>query len=152
MKTPLQRQWVCGVVLLRPGLQLIDDPNHRRTPGELQLLIVEARVCVIRIGEPTVADSICDRLVHGAHRIELQRESVQKRRAALTKDATSDKRVLAPHAPSSGVHLRQNARPPSPGNGRPCSSETAPRAVGVPYSRIDEAFSISSMPEIWRRK
>ena len=43
------------------------------------------------IGEPTVADSICDRLVHGAHRIELQGESMRKRRAALTKEDISDK-------------------------------------------------------------
>ncbi len=43
------------------------------------------------IGEPTVADSICDRLVHGAHRIELQGESMRKRRAALTKGDISDK-------------------------------------------------------------
>lgn len=43
------------------------------------------------IGEPTVADSICDRLVHGAHRIEMQGESMRKRRAVLTKEGVSDK-------------------------------------------------------------
>jgi DNA replication protein DnaC len=31
-----------------------------------------------QIGEPTVADSILDRLVHNAHRIELQGESIRK--------------------------------------------------------------------------
>ena len=31
-----------------------------------------------QIGDPTVADSILDRLVHGAHRIELQGESIRK--------------------------------------------------------------------------
>jgi DNA replication protein DnaC len=31
-----------------------------------------------QIGEPTVADSILDRLVHNAHRIELQGESMRK--------------------------------------------------------------------------
>jgi DNA replication protein DnaC len=31
-----------------------------------------------QIGDPTVADSISDRLVHGAHRIELQGDSIRK--------------------------------------------------------------------------
>ena len=31
-----------------------------------------------QIGDPTVADSILDRLVHAAHRIELQGESMRK--------------------------------------------------------------------------
>ena len=35
-----------------------------------------------QIGDPTVADSILDRLVHQAHRIELQGESMRKKRAA----------------------------------------------------------------------
>ena len=35
-----------------------------------------------QIGDPTVADSILDRLVHGAHRIELQGESMRKKRGA----------------------------------------------------------------------
>jgi DNA replication protein DnaC len=34
-----------------------------------------------QIGDPTVADSILDRLVHGAHRIDLQGESIRKNRA-----------------------------------------------------------------------
>jgi DNA replication protein DnaC len=34
-----------------------------------------------QIGDPTVADSILDRLVHGAHRLELQGESMRKRRS-----------------------------------------------------------------------
>jgi DNA replication protein DnaC len=34
-----------------------------------------------QIGDPTVADSILDRLVHGAHRIELQGESMRKKKA-----------------------------------------------------------------------
>jgi len=35
-----------------------------------------------QIGDPTVADSILDRLVHNAHRIELKGESMRKRRGA----------------------------------------------------------------------
>jgi DNA replication protein DnaC len=33
-----------------------------------------------QIGDPTIADSILDRLVHNAHRIELQGESMRKKR------------------------------------------------------------------------
>ena len=33
-----------------------------------------------QIGDPTIADSILDRLVHNAHRIEMQGESMRKNR------------------------------------------------------------------------
>jgi DNA replication protein DnaC len=35
-----------------------------------------------QIGDPTIADSILDRLVHNAHRIEMQGESMRKKRGA----------------------------------------------------------------------
>ena len=35
-----------------------------------------------RIGDPTYADAILDRLVHNAHRIELTGDSLRKRRKA----------------------------------------------------------------------
>lgn len=34
-----------------------------------------------QIGDPTIADSILDRLVHNAHRIELQGESMRRKKA-----------------------------------------------------------------------
>jgi hypothetical protein len=34
------------------------------------------------IGNPTIADAVLDRLVHGAHRLELRGESMRKLRAA----------------------------------------------------------------------
>jgi hypothetical protein len=34
-----------------------------------------------QIGDPTIADSILDRLVHNAHRLELQGESLRKKRS-----------------------------------------------------------------------
>jgi DNA replication protein DnaC len=41
-----------------------------------------------QIGDPTVADSILDRLVHAAHRIELQGESMRKKKGGRgSKDA-----------------------------------------------------------------
>jgi DNA replication protein DnaC len=30
------------------------------------------------IGDPTIADAICDRIIHNAHRIELKGDSVRK--------------------------------------------------------------------------
>ncbi|MBF0516266.1 MAG: ATP-binding protein [Nitrospirae bacterium] len=36
------------------------------------------------VGEPTIADAILDRIVHNAHKISLQGESMRKTRAALT--------------------------------------------------------------------
>ena len=30
------------------------------------------------IGEPTIADAICDRIVHSAHRIDLEGDSIRK--------------------------------------------------------------------------
>jgi DNA replication protein DnaC len=37
-----------------------------------------------QIGDPTIADSILDRLVHNAHRIELKGESMRKKRNGKT--------------------------------------------------------------------
>jgi len=37
-------------------------------------------------GEPTIADSICDRLIHGAHRIELKGGSMREARATARRD------------------------------------------------------------------
>ncbi len=42
-----------------------------------------------QIGDPTIADSILDRLVHNAHRLELKGESMRKKRGK--------RRHLAPH-------------------------------------------------------
>lgn len=39
-----------------------------------------------RIGDPTIADAILDRLVHGAHRIELRGESMRRLRARPAED------------------------------------------------------------------
>jgi len=37
-----------------------------------------------QIGDPTIADSILDRLLHNAHRIELKGESMRKQRSRKT--------------------------------------------------------------------
>ncbi len=44
-----------------------------------------------QIGDPTIADSILDRLVHAAHRIEMQGESMRKKRSGRAgKDSDSE--------------------------------------------------------------
>jgi len=43
------------------------------------------------IGEETAADSICDRLVHEAHRIKLSGESIRKTKSSLNAQAKSGK-------------------------------------------------------------
>ena len=42
-----------------------------------------------QIGDPTLADSILDRLVHNAHRIEMQGESMRKKRGGKENEPTS---------------------------------------------------------------
>ena len=37
------------------------------------------------IGDETIADAVCDRLVHNAHRVKLGGESIRKTKADLTK-------------------------------------------------------------------
>lgn len=44
---------------------------------------------MIGYGEPTVADAILDRLVHNTHHIDLEGDSMCKRRDRLTKEAAS---------------------------------------------------------------
>jgi len=43
-----------------------------------------------QIGDPTVADSILDRLVHNAHRLELQGESIRKTKSLTSSDTGSE--------------------------------------------------------------
>ena len=66
----------------RDFLEVCDDRYQRRsTILTSQLPVAKWHA---QIGDPTLADSILDRLVHNAHRIELQGESMRKKRAAKT--------------------------------------------------------------------
>ena len=62
----------------RDFLEICDDRYQRRST------ILTSQVPVAhwheQIGDPTIADSILDRLVHNAHRIELSGESMRKER------------------------------------------------------------------------
>jgi DNA replication protein DnaC len=62
----------------RDFLEICDDRYQRRS------LILTSQMPLAhwheQIGDPSIADSILDRLVHNAHRIELKGESMRKKR------------------------------------------------------------------------
>lgn len=62
----------------RDFLEICDDRYQRRS------MILTSQVPIAhwheQIGDPTIADSILDRIVHNAHRIELSGESIRKKR------------------------------------------------------------------------
>ncbi len=71
-------------------LEILEDRHGRSST------VVSAQIPVKKwheiIGDDTIADAICDRLVHNAHRIELKGESVRKiYGGTLTKPATDSK-------------------------------------------------------------
>ena len=67
-------------------LEILED-RHGRTSSLFSSQLPVSQWHQI-IGDPTIADAICDRIVHTAHRIELKGESVRKlyaRRGAESK-------------------------------------------------------------------
>ena len=62
----------------RDFLEICDDRYNRRSMILTSQLPVEKWHA--QMGDPTVADSILDRLVHNAYRIELSGESIRKRK------------------------------------------------------------------------
>ena len=71
----------------RDFLEICDDRYQRRC------LILTSQMPVAhwheQIGDPTIADSILDRLVHNAHRIELSGESMRKKRARKSEEGAA---------------------------------------------------------------
>lgn len=66
----------------RDFLEVVDDRHGTRsTLLAGQLPVSHWHEC---IGEPTLADAICDRLVHNAHQLTLKGGSLRKTRAGLT--------------------------------------------------------------------
>jgi len=57
-------------------LEILEDRHGRRSSVFVSQLPVAKWHEVI--GDPTIADAICDRIIHNAHRIELKGESVRK--------------------------------------------------------------------------
>ena len=67
-----------GDVERRDFLEICEDRYQiRSTILTSQLPVAQWHA---QIGDPTLADSILDRLVHNAHRIEMQGESMRKKR------------------------------------------------------------------------
>jgi len=71
----------------RDLLEVLDDRSGRRST------LVAAQLPVGQwhklIGDATIADAVMDRLIHNSHRLELDGESLRKKRARLTdQDAT----------------------------------------------------------------
>ena len=72
----------------RDFLEICEDRYLRRsTVLTSQLPVVKWHE---QIGDPTLADSILDRLVHNAHRIEMQGESMRKKRGGKEGGAKGD--------------------------------------------------------------
>jgi DNA replication protein DnaC len=57
-------------------LEILED-RHGRASSLLTSQLPIAQWHPV-IGDPTIADAVCDRIVHTAHRIELKGESVRK--------------------------------------------------------------------------
>jgi len=66
----------------RDLLEVIEDRHGTASTIITSQLLVENWHEMV--GDPTIADALLDRLVHNAHRIELNGESMRKRRSTLT--------------------------------------------------------------------
>jgi DNA replication protein DnaC len=71
----------------RDFLEICDDRYQRRS------LILTSQMPIAhwheQIGDPTIADSILDRLVHNAYRIELNGESMRKKRGRKSDEGSA---------------------------------------------------------------
>ena len=61
---------------VHPSALILEDRHARASTLMVSQLPVSSWHEVI--GEPTIADAICDRIVHGAHRINLEGDSIRK--------------------------------------------------------------------------
>ncbi len=72
----------------RDLLEILDDRHGRKSTLVTSQLPVETWHDYL--GEPTLADAILDRLVHNAYRLNLNGESMRKKRLGLTATASSE--------------------------------------------------------------
>jgi hypothetical protein len=114
-----------------------------------------------QIGDPTIVDSILDRLVHNAHRIELQGESMRKkRRGKINGDALGTRSAPGVSAVPSGT--------PLPGSTtkrltnadhfrmiRTAQRRFAPTVIGITRNSDRHQFGISDRlrrnPQQWQK-
>jgi len=71
----------------RDLLEILDDRHDKQSTLITSQLPV--KLWHETIGNGTLADAILDRLVHNAHRVEMQGESMRKKKSALTKEEKS---------------------------------------------------------------
>ena len=88
------------------------------------------------IGEPTLADAILDRIVHNAHRLQLNGDSLRKQRRQnrrrLTRHNTLWKRShLTSGRPATPADINRNGRPTSIGTGGRHQSECPADIIGI---------------------
>ena len=69
----------------RDILEILEDRHNRRSTLVTSQLPVDK--WHDHIGEPTIADSILDRLIHNSHRISLKGQSMRKKKVKKEKDA-----------------------------------------------------------------
>jgi len=79
-------------------LDVLDDRSERASTLITSQLPVKTWHDLI--GEPTVADAICDRLVHAAHVIELQGPSLRESRAKAHAEGAASSDVAAATSPT----------------------------------------------------
>lgn len=65
----------------RDFLEILEDRHN--TTSTIMASQLPIRKWHDTIGDPTIADAICDRIVHNAHKIELKGESVRKLKAKI---------------------------------------------------------------------
>ena len=96
----------------RDFLEICDDRYQRRS------MILTSQLPVAhwheQIGDPTIADSILDRLVHNAYRIELNGESMRKKRGRKPEEGARE-RVSTVLRWGKGLKRRPLAPHPHPG-------------------------------------
>ena len=92
------------------------------------------------IGEPTIADAICDRIVHGAHRIKLQGDSARKLYAPACQPGSSRAAGIAPPGATTATGWSIAAARGAPGRRRP------------PQFRRDVALGLGPPTAAWHRR
>ena len=83
--------WALTALSIGQGQDLLDILEDRSGTGST-LIATQIPVAQwhARMGDPTIADAILDRLVHAAHRIELRGESMRKVRPQVDQQAGDD--------------------------------------------------------------
>ena len=119
-------------------LEILEDRHGRASALMVSQLPVSSWHEVI--GEPTIADAICDRIVHGAHRIKLQGDSVRKLYAAACQPGSNRAAGIAPPGATTATGWSVAAVRGAPGRRRP------------PEFRRDVALGLGPPTAAWHRR